>query len=331
MKRFFAILLLIAGATAPQFGTAHGQQNGPARHDDEAAEAQASRSVAAAQDAVVELSLNSGNVIVRGWAKTEVRASSTDARRIELRQYEAHDSSKAAGKDAPARRVEVFVLDSADDVARPGQPSGSGNLELDVPQGATVVLRLQSGDVEVSGVAETRVRSASGDVDLSRITRAVNVELFSGDIALADSRGGVRLKSLSGTVEATNVSPNDERDFFIVESVSGDIALEGVTHGKVEGRTVSGGVRFAGALANGGSYTFQTTSGDVTVAVPDGSSFRVNARVVLGGDIFTDFPVKADATGTRVSMGARLEGVVGTGAAELNLTSHNGTVHLRKK
>ena len=324
-------LLILAAPAAALADAGPGQTTAPAQ----APESQAERTVAAAKDVLVELSLQSGDVVVRGWERDEVRARSDGAPRIELRKYESAAPGEAkdggaAGKDAPARRVEVFVLHSKEDGTRPGRSGGSGSVELNVPRGATVFLRVQSGDIEVSGVAEARVESASGDIDLTGISKGVDIDAFSGDISVADSRGSIHLRSLSGSVEATNLRPNDDKDSFVVKSMSGDILLEGVTHAKVEGETTSGSVRFDGALARRGGYKLQTTSGDLTMSLPAASSFRVNARIILSGEIITDFAVKTAAPQDSPGPLNRLEGVVGKGDADINLSAFSGTVHLRK-
>jgi hypothetical protein len=327
---YILALLVLSAPTAALAG------RGPLRTAPAQAPAlQAERTAAAAKDVLVELALESGDVVVRGWDRDEVRARSDEAPRIELRRYESPEPGAAkdmtaAGIDAPARRVEVFVLHSKDDPVRPGQSSGSGNVELNVPRGATVSLKVQSGDIEVSGVAEARVESASGDIDLTLISKGVDIDAFSGDISVADSRGSIRLRSLSGSVEATNLRPNDAKDEFTVKSMSGDILLQNVTHAKIEGETTSGSVRFDGALAKGGGYKLQTTSGDLTMSLPAAASFRVNARIILSGEIITDFDVKTAAPAARPGPLNRLDGVVGKGDADINLSAFSGTVHLRK-
>ena len=326
INAFMASLVLAASATLCA-------ADAPASARGEDARPQAVRKVAAAPDVVVELSLESGDVVVRGWDRKEVEARSDSAARIELRQYESASAAEPAGKEgSPARRVEAFVLSDHDKEVHPGEFSGSGDIELSVPRGATVVLRVQSGDIEITDVAEARVESASGDIDISHVSKAVDVSALSGDITLVDARGGVRLRSLSGSVEATNVRPNDDKDFFNISSVSGEINLEDVTHAKVRGETVSGSVRFTGVLARGGGYDLRTTSGDVTMTIPADSSFKVKAKVVVGGEIISDFAVKsADATAPKGGTQGRLDGTVGAGEAEVTLTSFNGTVHLRKR
>ena len=286
------------------------------------------RTVAAEPDVVVTLSLEHGNIIVRGWDKTEVRARVDEAEQLELRHGGTGDEKAKA-----ARRVEVLVSNSEDDDPKSGEYGGTGNVELDVPRGAVVNLRLRQGDIEISDVAEARVESASGDVDVRRISQAAEVMCLSGSVYLRDSSGRMRLNALSGDVEAVDVRTVDEKGDFVATSMSGDVRLERVAHPRVEGRTVSGNVSFDGRLARGGSYTLKTTSGDVTLAVPADSSFNVYARVFVGGAISTDFSVKAAPNSKPVEELKRgiLSGAVGTGAADVNLSSFNGTVRLRKK
>jgi hypothetical protein len=331
MKLLSSILALLVISAPAALAAGGPRQTTPAH----APVLQVERTVAAAKDVLVELALESGDVVVRGWDRDEVRARSDEAPRIELRKYESPAAGEAKdtpadGKDAPARRVEVFVLHSKDDPVRPGESSGSGNVELNVPRGATVSLKVQSGDIEVSNVAEARIECASGDIDLTGISKGADIDAFSGDISVADSRGSIRLRSLSGSVEAMNLRPNDAKDEFTVKSMSGDILLENVTHAKIEGETTSGNVRYDGALARGGGYKLQTTSGDLTMSLPAAASFRVNARIILSGEIITDFIVKTSAPQDKTGPLNRLDGVVGTGDADINLSAFSGTVHLRK-
>jgi hypothetical protein len=147
--------------------------------------------------------------------------------------------------------------------------------------------------------------------------------------------------------------------------VSGDVTLEGITHAQVRGTATSGDILYRGALAHGGDYDFKTTSGDLSLELPADSSFSLHAKVVLNGDIITDFPVKVSAGSSasgppgvpprppngpagmpppppdarsaarnrppRELPGTRLDGTVGTGDAVVNLTSFSGSLYLRKQ
>ena len=303
------------------------------------------RKVAAEPDVQLSLCLASGDVFVRGWDKNEVRASSDTAGRIVFRPAKS------------GKGLEILVSDDPEEKSGPIPPTCevSSDVELDVPRGATVRIKVREGDVEVSNVGEAHVESLNGDVSIRGVGRVTDVSCMSGDISLSDAKGRVRLRSVSGYVEASNVAPLGVGDELIVQSTSGDLSLDRIGHSSVKGTAISGGIRMSGPLVNRGTYEFSSTSGDVTLELPSNASFRVNARVVFSGEIITDFPVTvsvaptrpgvpdppdpADAPGKPKPRRATphepptqtvLAGVVGKGDAELKLTSFSGTVYLKK-
>jgi hypothetical protein len=316
--------------------------------------------------AVVTVCLESGDIVVRGWDRPEVRALLAEEGVLRL----------LTPNVTPAPRVEVLVSNNREVEPSPGSCGSNERLEVTVPRGATVEVQSRSGHVEVSDVAEARIRALSGDVDVRRVSQSVEVSCLSGDVSVEDSSGPVRVATTSGDVEARNVRSLSAADYFEAKSASGDLSLEGVTHRQVRGNLVSGSILYTGALARGGSYTFSTISGEVTMELPANSSFSLHAKVVASGDIDTDFPVKMGAgipdgaapappqpgapparPGTpapapapvvvvvpepgkpgkikvkvpREPTQAHLDGTVGTGDAVVNLSSFSGSLHLRKR
>lgn len=303
---------------------------------------------------VVSICINDGDVIVRGWDRNEVRARAEGDGTLRLLTPNVR----------PAPRVEVLVSDERDEHPDAGHCGSNETIELTVPRGATVEVESRTGHVEVSDVAEARVKVLSGDVDVRRVSRAVEVSCLSGDVSVSDSTGPVRVESVSGDVEARNVRTTSAGDNFEAKSTSGDVTIEAVGHGHVTGAAVSGQILYTGALTRGGSYDFRTISGDVTLELPADASFSLHAKVVVSGEIITDFPVKTIAMTSsgvepppvpptpgaepppappppgkkgpkgrmqRDHESARLDGTVGNGAAVVNLSSFSGSLHLRKR
>lgn len=332
------LLLLALGARVGA------QQPRPEPRPDAAA---VERTAQAERQVLVTLCVNEGQVVVRGSDGGEVRARAEGAADLRLLTPNVQ----------PAPRVEVLISDERG--GEPGQCGRLRSLELTVPRGATVRIQMREGNVEVSDVAEARVNVLDGDVELRGITRGAEVSCMNGDISLSDSRGAARLRTVSGSVVAENLSAAEAGDEFEASSTSGDVSIESVGHGQVRGTTVSGAVLYAGTLARGGLYDFKTINGDMTLSLPADSAFSLHARIVIEGDIVTDFPVKTagpprapapapmpeppDAPGVRpgknkppkppkVPMQTRLDGTVGNGgSAVVNLTSLNGTLHIKKQ
>ena len=282
--KFSFLILLFALALAAAAPRAFARQ-GPAPAA-QAGEFALERRAEAEPRAVVSICLNEGDVIVRGWDRNEVRARAEGDGTLRLLTPNVR----------PAPRVEVLVSDDGDEHPGAGHCGSNETVELTVPRGATVEVESRSGHVEVTDVAEARVKVLSGDVDVRRVSRAVEVSCLSGDVSVSDSAGPVRVESVSGDVEARNVRTTSSGDNFEAKSTSGDVTIEGVGHGHVSGAAVSGQILYTGALARGGSYDFRTISGDVTLELPPDASFNLRAKVVVSGEIITDFPVRTGGT-----------------------------------
>lgn len=358
------LLFVLALAAAPR--AAAQQRPSPAQGEPAAGEFPLEQRTEAEARAVVSLCVNTGDVIVRGWERNEVRARAEGEGTLRLLTPNVR----------PAPRVEVLVSEERDAQLNAGHCGSKETVELTVPRGAIVEVEARTGHVEVADVAETRIKVLSGDVDVRRVSRSVEVSCLSGDVSVSDSTGPVRIDTVSGDVEARNVRTSSPRDSFEAKSQSGDVTIEAVGHGHVIGSVVSGSLLYTGALVRGGSYDFRTISGDVTMELPADASFNLHAKVVVSGEIITDFPVRT--IGVSASSGpsaapsvtapppprspeppppgielptappppakkgpkvkahkelesARLDGTVGTGDAVVNLSSFSGSLHLRKR
>ncbi|HEV2802051.1 MAG TPA: DUF4097 family beta strand repeat-containing protein [Pyrinomonadaceae bacterium] len=299
----------------------------------------AEQSLPAEATVTVLMCIESGDVLVRGWDRREVRARSVNAPRIELRRADA------TADPNPATRVEVLVARDANEPARPGLCSNS-NLELDVPHGSTVQIKGNTGDISITGVANARAGTLSGDIELQGITKSTEASSINGTLVMRKSKGRMRLETIGGEIVAGDLSADEAADEFSVKSVSGEITLTNIGHTHVEAFSSNSPINFTGALAGGGLYTLKSHSGSIRLSLPSDSSFQLNAKVHHSGEIVTDFPIRQvplKATGTGhnphgvggplLSEG-RLTGVTGKGDkgdATLILSSFSGTVHLQRQ
>ena len=287
---------------------------------------QLERTVATSKNVLVTICLASGDIQVRGWDRSEVKVTATSARRLELQ----------GGGMNPPQRIEV-VLSNAPRTSQ-GEPlvcdcRGVSDLEINVPRGATLDLQVRSGDIEVAQVAEARIKTTSGDINVSDVTRGVDASTLSGDVSLTNSAGRVKLQSVSGDVDATNVRMVEAGDDFSASSTSGDINLEGVAQARLSANSTSGTVTLTGNLAPHGSYNLNSFSGDVVLNLPQDSAFRLNARAPQSS-IATDFAVKSRSEGDAQSLleGGTLTGYYGAHDwASLTIQSFSGTVRLQKR
>lgn len=287
---------------------------------------QMERTISASQNVVLSVCLASGDVRVQGWDRPEVKVTATSVRRLELQ----------GGGMTPSQRVEVLASNSA--TAQSGESllsdcRATTDMEISVPRGATVEIKLRSGDIEVNEVEEARARNASGDISVSRIARGIEATSIGGDITATDSAGRVRLVTVGGDVDATNIRALEPGDDFSATSTGGDISLENVGQARLHANTTGGMITLTGELARRGSYDLNSFSGDVVLNIPQSSAFRINAKAPQGS-ITTDFEVKSATEGDSQSLlqEGRLTGTYGASDwATLNINSFSGTVRLQKR
>jgi hypothetical protein len=298
--------------------------------EDKEEEPQSVLSIAADPGIVITMCLESGNIVVSGGDRREVRVTAEEPASVTFRP------AKGSNASGPATRLEVVV--SASPQSGPpqfGECRGSSDMDLEVPRGATVYLKTQDGDIEISNVAEVRAETSTGNINLQHVAKAVEASTVSGNVALEESNGRIRLRSISGNLEAIRAKVVEPNDFLYAKTISGDVRLEQIAQPRVEAGTITGEVTLTGPLAQGGFYSFNTTTGDITLDLPDTVSFQVTAKVSQGGEVITEFPLKYTggiSTFDAMSSG-KLAGSFGTGAspAIINLVSFSGTLRLRKK
>jgi len=344
-KKWFAVWAVIGLLVSLAGSTAANEHSNPQPGE------KIDRTMTVDPQAIVTLCVASGTLKVRGWDKDELHVRSLDAAQIEFKRI---DKTKDPGK--PAGRIDVMVMDRS--AANPRLDCQAlASVEMDVPAGATVQVQTRDGDITITGIAGAYAGSQNGDIMIDHATKLVEAGSVGGSIYLKDSSGRVNLSSAGGVVEVMNVRPLDDEDTFEVGTVSGDIQLTRVSNPKVTAKTVNGTVTMTGPLAKAGFYSFQNTTGDVVLGMPQDASFRLSAKISEKPGIVSDFalkylseppppspakPAKSPArTGPMVTpivverpatqhVLRRVNAICGTGDATISIASFGGTVRLKK-
>ena len=274
------------------------------RRDDDG-DQKVERTIAVDPAVAVSLCVTSGNITVRGWDRNEVTARSADAVQIDLRKPEEMPAGTV-------KKLEVVVFNKAETGKPQGKCQAYSDLDLNVPKGATVLVQTRDGDIRIGEVASAYAGTQNGDIEVEQISRSIEVGSIGGSICIKDSTGRVSVSSAGGSIDAANLRPVETNDTLEVVTTSGDISLTNVTHKDINTKTVSGNLTLTGPLAAAGRYWFNSFSGDVTLALPANSSFKLMAKVSENGEIITDFPL----TLTQVSAAATAESSTPVAKAE---------------
>lgn len=247
----------------------------------------------------LKISNMGGDIVVRAWDRGQVRIQAEHSRRTEL------------------------VIDRRGSVVDVGTRGRFGtpalvDYQITVPTWMGLDLGGLNAEVTVEGTrAPVRVETVQGSISVKGGAESVTLSTANGSIEVSGARGRVDLRALSGDVIATDIEGD-----VVAESVSGDVQLRNVTARSVEAQSVSGDLLLTGAIADGGSYSLYTHSGDITLGIPE----RSNALLTLSsanGDFHLGFELRAERT-TRRRQTFRL----GSGSATVELETFSGDIQV---
>ncbi|GKU31333.1 DUF4097 family beta strand repeat-containing protein [Clostridium folliculivorans] len=164
------------------------------------------------------------------------------------------------------------------------------------------------------------ILSVSADITLSD-KKFINLETVttSGDIKLSNiTAESLNAKTVSGDMSGSNITTNK----FVANAVSGKIDFDHF-EGTTKASTISGdiAIKYANLI---GDIDAHSTSGDITLALPDNCSFTFDSSST-SGDINSKFSLNNNSSGKR-----SLSGSYGNGTNKLSIHTTSGDISLNK-
>jgi DUF4097 and DUF4098 domain-containing protein YvlB len=262
--------------------------------------------VAFSRGGALELEIGSGEIIVSGWSRDQVRVRATSER-------------GALRFDASPSLISLGL--------RSGR-SGETRLEVTVPAGVRIRASAASGDVRITGTrGEVEARAQSGDIVVEDAGPRVEINAFSGDVEATRIVGDLRVNVLSGDVKIAGVGGDLE-----VKTVSGEIDIRDARTKSVRANTTSGDITYEGTIDPAGRYELQTHSGDVELTIPADVGAMLTVSTYNGG-IESDFPLTLQPGdhGVSNSHGKAFTFRLGNGAARISAESFSGDINIRSR
>jgi DUF4097 and DUF4098 domain-containing protein YvlB len=250
------------------------------------------------------LSVNNfgGGITVHGWSENRVKVHGETGRR---------------------GRVEVSLVGNTVVVktgSREGAPSVI-DLDITVPQSMELNLSGTYADITVDGVqGPISAETVNGEVNVRGGKGNVTLHSIQGSVTLADASGRIEVNSVNEDVELTNVSGEIK-----VETTNGGVMMTGIQSSSVDAGTINGDVVYEGTVKDGGSYSFGSHNGDISVSIPEGANVTVTTATA-NGDIDASFALPlTNTTGKH-----RKTFKIGSGSARMELESFQGDINMRR-
>ena len=206
----------------------------------------------------------------------------------------------------------------------------TGNLNAETSNGK-IALRSAHGTVEL--------KSSFGAIEASDIARGIRAITGNGSITLTDIGGDTFAKTSFGSVSVDRINGNltveDTNGSITARNVKGDaqattsfagVTLESVG-GKITVNDQNGGISVVAARPANGcrDIALRTSFSSIRVRIPEGLGYHVNAHTSFGR-ISSDLPITTTGSLSPES----LDGTIGSGGCQLQLTNSNGSIEITR-
>lgn len=275
--------------------------------------AQRDSSFAVASNAVVDITVRTGRLVVHGGS------AATGAIRGRRDGYQLRTTGVGV-------TLEASENSWSNRSSRTASRRTDATLELDLPRNVRLVISTASADVDVSGIdGDVEIRTTSGDIGLDDIGGRLTLETLSGNIRLGGRSGPARVTTMSGDITLRGV-----RDDVNVHTTSGDVVLGMDRAARVDVESISGDITFDGNTTDDARLQFTTHSGDVTLRLPESARGSIDLST-FNGDMTASGSLTlmpTSLTSSRSDRAARRYAIGGGGSTRFTISTFNGDVRV---
>jgi hypothetical protein len=249
----------------------------------------------------ISISNLSGQVVIRGWDKSEVHAVYvTRSPRVEIDVVTLPPKGPAEKLHFATHVLDPLLANDAQIV----------DYTLDIPLGTSLEIRNPQGSVRVEGLH-------SDDASIESVGGTIYVSDFSGHLAARSVGGDIDIVRPVGRVEAY--------------SITGNLHFVSPETSKLRANTTSGRILYEGDFQTGGYYLLTDYSGDMDIICPPSASFELSAKTVHGKFINSLPQFHRRRAASPLASANSLLGTHNTGDATVELTSFSGTIRIRQQ
>jgi DUF4097 and DUF4098 domain-containing protein YvlB len=264
---------------------------------------QTDQTVTVARGARLDVENFAGEVAIKAWDRDAVRVQAHHASRtrVSVKSDGGRLVVSASGAQGPASSVDY---------------------EISVPRWMPVKVDGTYAFIAIEGTtSEVTAETVRGDVAIKGGGTFVSAKSIEGEVTIEGTRGRITASSVNEGITIAGTSGD-----ITADTVNGPISMASVESENVTVESLNGSVRYEGNAAPRGKYRFTTHNGSILVAVPESSSAAFSVRT-YNGAVHTNLTLSGSGDPRR---GRRVVYTLGGGAADFELESFGGAIHLRR-
>jgi DUF4097 and DUF4098 domain-containing protein YvlB len=262
----------------------------------------------ATADASVSIENPAGSTRVTGWDRSEVEVKGTVCSECEL---------TLSGADA---RVRVEI-----ETHHVSPMAGKSEIEVMVPVGSSVSVEGFNATIAIAGVTGgVKAETVNGTITHAGSSKEVQLQSVNGAVETTKPAGRVHVEAVNGPVTVRDASGEID-----ASTVNGKLSIVGGSFTRAHLETVSGGVRFDGAVSPKGTLGVESVSGGVELLFPAGFGGDFNVTT-FSGSVTNDLGPAAQKSNDFLPQ-KELRFTSGSGGVRVSVETLSGSIAIRKR
>lgn len=262
----------------------------------------------ATADASVSIENPAGSTKVTGWDRAEVEVKGSVCSECAL---------TLSGADSRVRvEIETHHISPM---------GGKSEIEVMVPVGSSVSVEGFNATIAIAGVTGgVKAETVNGTITHAGSSKEVQLQSVNGAVETTKPAGRVHVEAVNGPVTVRDASGEID-----ASTVNGKLSILGGTFTRAHLETVSGGVRFDGAVSAKGTLGVESVSGGVELLFPAGFGGDFNVTT-FSGSVTNDLGPAAQKSNDFLPQ-KELRFTSGSGGVRVSVETLSGSIAIRKR
>ena len=242
-----------------------------------------------------------GNITIKTWKQDAIVAT------IVKRAYSSDELHKMSIAIDGSDKDSLFIK------SKTPQDNCAIDYELLIPQDFSLRCSTATGDI--------KIKNCSGTIHANARQGSIELHHTSGTIVATTNDGSIIVHEADGPLTISNNK--------------GDITLKEVDNG-VNATAANGSISMTSSMLLPTASIYLSASGSIDLSLPENTSAHLVATSD-NGSIISDHLVKIEPHPTKINNHAwqelkrNIQGIIGTGKAEIRLHAHNGSIKILEK
>lgn len=273
----------------------------------------------------LDLCITRGTIRINGSSNDEIRVFIKNGAKFGFKVQETNT------KTGLANWAEIIqIAEQKPGYSFTGECIWGEDIEIDLPEAASISIKGKDINASIDTLRRVVVKSIGGALSLRNISGGIDANTGQGSVLVESSTGTMSLESTNGNIVVIDAGPSESGDTFMAKTSRGAISLNELQFRRLDVKSISGSVAFNGAVLRGAAYSFDTSTGSISLTLPKETSCGVQATYL--GKIDSALPLNIITENFQPGSVKSINATLGKGGeASLRLITNVGSISIKQQ